>query len=364
MNREIPAPANTIADAPVNYVSPRTAILTGPTATGKTALALELARIFDSAQSSDQITQNSDTAASSGHSPRLEIINADSLLVYREMQVGTAKPSAQELAQAPHHLIDIRSPDEPYTAGHFVRDVHTTLDEIHARGNRALIVGGTGFYLKALLFGMWDAPKADPALRADLSSLETGDLFQELQKTDPTSAARIGPTDRYRMIRALELFKMTGRTATALEAEQNKTPNPQFELWFMDRSTEDLAHRITTRTREMLSQGLVQETEALTRKYPDSRALNSVGYAQVQAFLRGEKPAGRKTAPGLEGLRQEIELATRQLVKSQRTFFRGLKTGAWFELPAARENIHKAFHSLYFPHSPAPHFGATETLVP
>ena len=170
-------------------------VITGPTATGKTALALEFA---------------------GQHNGRIEIINADSLLVYRGMDIGTAKPTPAERSQVRHHLIDIRDPDERYTAGDFIRDATTAAQEIAARGNRALVVGGTGFYIKALCKGMWQAPKSDPAIRAELESRPLTDLYSELTTKDPLSPAQIGPNDRYRVIRALELVALTGRELAGL----------------------------------------------------------------------------------------------------------------------------------------------------
>jgi tRNA dimethylallyltransferase len=215
----------------------KTAILTGPTATGKSALALKLAREHG----------------------RIEIINADSLLVYRGMDIGTAKPTQEERSSIPHHLIDIRNPDEAYTAGDFFKDATKTIEEIHARGNRALITGGTGFYLKALLYGLWDVPKGDPMIRSQLEMKTNEELFDELKKKDSIAALKIGPNDRYRLVRALELIVQTGKKPTELQKNLPEKPNPNFVLWILDRDNPELYERISRRTQSMLKEGLVDE---------------------------------------------------------------------------------------------------------
>jgi tRNA dimethylallyltransferase len=287
----------------MKHKSPPIVILTGPTASGKTALALEAAARLNG---------------------ELELINADSLLVYRGLSIGTAKPSEDELQQVPHHLVDIRNPNEGFTAGEFYRAVEQAIQDIQARGKKPLIVGGTGFYLKALLFGLWEAPASSPELRKHLETLPPESLWNELSQKDAPSAQRIGPSDRYRLIRALELITLTGKTPSQLEAAANHTADPRFHLWILDRSTETLRQRIQQRTQQMLASGLIEETVAAESQFPNARPLQAIGYAQVKRFLRGESPAGRQVRPGLEGLADEINLATQQLVKQQRTWFRKL----------------------------------------
>ena len=300
------------------------AILTGPTATGKTSLALELAR-----------------------SAPVEIINADSMLVYREMDIGTAKPSVREREAVPHHLIDIRNPDEPFTAGDFVRSAHAAIDDIQSRGKRPLLVGGTGFYLKALLYGLWDAPRGDSALRARLESLTDQALFERLSTISAATAGRIGKNDRYRLIRSIEIFELTGKTPEALQAQASPAPDPRFELWVLDRPQEELMKRIHLRTRQMMEHGLVDEVESIQREFPTCRALKAVGYAQIVDYLAGTLPKGRKIPPGLNGVISEIELATRQLVKRQRTWFKGRPEARWFLLDRDQEALKKAFAAVY-----------------
>jgi len=279
-----------------------TPVLSGPTACGKSSLALELAELYG-----------------------LEIINADSLLVYRGFDIGTAKPTAEELTKIPHHLVDICEPEQFYSAADFVRDVNTQLEKIYTQGKRALIVGGTQFYLKALLFGLWDAPTTNPDFRKSLEPVDNATLFEQLSRQDREHALKIGPNDRYRLIRALEILEFSGVKPSTLEKQaRERKPDPRFQLWIMDRSTQELEERIQQRTTAMLGAGLIAETQKLREKHPHARPLSSVGYAQVIDFLDGKAPAGRLLKPGLAGLHDEICLATRQLVKSQRTFLKAL----------------------------------------
>lgn len=287
--------------SPTASAAARTVILTGPTASGKSGWALALAQ------------RHRD----------VEIINADSLLVYRGLDIGTAKPTAEELAAVPHHLIDIRDPDQPYTAGDFVREVETALSLIHQRGRRALIVGGTAFYLRALLFGLWDSPPSDPTVRTALEALTNPELYARLESQDAAAARRIGINDRYRMLRFLEIIQLTGNLPSDLRAAETREADPRFELVVIDRQDEALSARIAQRTAQMLAAGLLNEAQSLRSRWPRARALQSVGYKQSVDYLDGIKPAGRKIPEGLAGLAQEITLATRQLVKRQRTFFNG-----------------------------------------
>jgi len=291
-----------------------TPILTGPTASGKTAFALDLAERYE-----------------------LEILNADSLLVYRGFDIGTAKPTNEELARIPHHLINILDPEETYTAADFVRDVERLTREIHARGRRAIIVGGTPFYLKALTFGLWEAPSTNPEFRKAVENDPTPQLFEQLQVLDSAHAEKIGPADRYRIIRALEILQFSGKKPSVLEAEAKKRgADPRFPLWVMDRASAELESRIHLRTDEMLKQGLIDEARQLREDHPTARALGSVGYSQVLVHLDGKSPQGRTPRPGLAGLQDEIELGTRQLVKAQRTFLKGFSEAEGFILEQDR----------------------------
>jgi tRNA dimethylallyltransferase len=275
----------------------RTVILAGPTATGKSSLAQRFAE----------------------ERGGVELVSADSVAVFRHLDIGTAKPSAADRARVPHHLVDVRDPDEGFTAGDFAREAGAALEDIGRRGKRALVVGGTGFYLKALVHGLWDAPPAEPGLRARLEARPLAALADELRARDPDAASRIGSADRYRLVRALEILETTGALPSGLEAGP---PDPRFELWVIDRDDAELEERIRARAGAMLEAGLLEEARRALERWPDARALGAVGYAECVRHLRGEPPPGRRVRPGLDGLRDEIALATRQLVKKQRTWFR------------------------------------------
>jgi tRNA dimethylallyltransferase len=302
-----------------------TLILTGPTASGKTSLALEIAESVGN----------------------IEIINADSVVVYRHFDIGTAKPTREEQARIPHHLVDVREPFEAFTAGDFVRETHARIQKIEDRGRRALIVGGTGFYLKALLFGLWDAPSADLALRARLEATPLAELHTILVSRDPESAYRIGPADRYRLVRACEILELTGKTPSELERDRPREPDPSFSLFVIDRETAELEDRIQARTEKMLQEGLVEETRSLLERFPGSRPLGSVGYAETVAYLEGREPQGRKIPAGIEGLRQEINLSTRQLVKKQRTWFRSAPGARHFVLARDLATVREELFTFY-----------------
>lgn len=308
----------------------QTALLTGVTASGKTAIALDFARKH----------------------PDIEIINADSLLIYRGLNIGTAKPTLEELKEIPHHLVDIRDPGETFTAGDFVRETQKALEAIHAKNKRAMIVGGTGFYLKALLYGLWESPKADFDLRKKLESLDSMTLFKELETHDPEAAYRISPNDRYRLVRALETITLSGKTPSQLEAEaQTRPPRDDLKLMITDREDDELLKRITERTQQMVQNGLIEETQTLIRDYTDSRTLLAVGYRETHDYLKGIPPQGRKIKPGIEGLKDEINLATKQLVKRQRTWFQGqfLKEGIGkrYTLDADHKQLVLDLESIY-----------------
>jgi len=309
---------------PQDLTQQKTVILTGPTAVGKSRLAIELAQVFD-----------------------LEIINADSICFYSEFDIGSAKPTAEERAQVPHHLIDVASPDETYHAAKFYRDCLSVLDEIHSRGKQAIIVGGSGFYLKALRMGLWEAPSTSPEFRAGLETEPTDVLFERLRQVDAIQAQKIGASDRYRLVRALEIYELSGKKPSDLEAEMPDTPDERFELWVVDRDKDELSRRIRERIGQMLDQGWIDETRRLRKRYPESKPLHAVGYQQILDFEDGIEPPGRIRRQGTDGLRDEIELAHRQLAKQQRTWFKNLKPNESFVLDQDRSRITEKLMKLH-----------------
>ncbi|MDC6178659.1 tRNA (adenosine(37)-N6)-dimethylallyltransferase MiaA [Ralstonia solanacearum] len=286
--------------------APRAVCLLGPTASGKTAAALELA----------------------GRWP-VEIISMDSALVYRGMDIGTAKPSPAEQAIAPHHLIDIIDPLDAYSAAQFASDTHALIEAIRARGRLPLIVGGTMLYYKALTQGLSDLPGADPALRAEIDAEAARDgwpaLHAKLAQIDPVTAARLHATDAQRIQRALELYRLTGQPMSALLAREtggsafhrHEAAAPYLSIALEPSDRTVLHARIAQRFDAMLAGGLLDEVEALRRRgdlSPTLPSIRCVGYRQAWAYLDGEID--------MAALREQGIAATRQLCKRQITWLR------------------------------------------
>jgi tRNA dimethylallyltransferase len=282
--------------------------LAGPTASGKTAAAMAIANVHE-----------------------VEIISVDSALVYRGMDIGTAKPTAAELAAVTHHLIDIRDPLHAYSAAEFVQDAERLIGEINARGKTALLVGGTMLYFKALTAGLDDMPKADAAVRAAIAAqaLEEGwpALHAELALQDPITAARLKPNDSQRISRALEIFKLTGfplshfqskNTPESIAASASKSrATALISLEPSDRSW--LHARIAQRFDAMLAAGFLGEVKALRARgdlHPDLPSMRCVGYRQAWEALEGTSP--------MTELRDKGIFATRQLAKRQITWLRSM----------------------------------------
>lgn len=279
---------------------PLAIFLMGPTASGKSALAMELVR----------------------HLP-CDIISVDSALVYRGMDIGTAKPTASELVQAPHRLIDILDPIESYSAADFRRDALREMAQIAAAGRIPLLVGGTMLYYKALLEGLSPLPEADPQVRAGIeqeaASLGWQALHDELCRIDPVSGARIHPNDPQRLSRALEVFRVSGKSLTELTQQQGE-PLPYRTLQFViapsDRAW--LRERIAVRFDTMLTQGFEAEVAGLLRRgdlNPSLPSIRCVGYRQMWDYLTG--------VLSYDEMRYRGIVATCQLAKRQMTWLRG-----------------------------------------
>jgi tRNA dimethylallyltransferase len=281
----------------------RAIFLMGPTASGKTGAAVELYQRLP-----------------------VELISVDSALVYRDMDIGTAKPDTATLQQAPHHLLDILAPTNTYSAAQFRSDALQLMQEITARGKIPLLVGGTMLYFNALQGGLGDLPQADHAVRArlDEEALQHGwpVMHARLAELDPETAARLKSTDSQRIQRALEVHTVSGKTMTQLFAEQARQTLPykllKLALVPSDRSV--LHQRIAERFDQMLAAGLLDEVRELQRKYPDLQpdlpSMRCVGYRQVWQYLGGEF--------GKDELREKGIAATRQLAKRQLTWLRGM----------------------------------------
>lgn len=290
----------------MSSIRPTVIFLMGPTASGKTDLAIALRQ----------------------HLP-VELISVDSALVYRGMDIGSAKPTAEELAAAPHKLIDIRDPSEPYSAADFCADAEREIAAIHAQGKIPLLVGGTMLYFKALLDGLADMPEADPDIRAqierDAEEFGWPYIHQQLAEVDPELAAEIHPNHSQRVSRALEVYRASGKTMTELRREQTQNAAEPFSERFnlvqiaiapRDRSV--LHERIALRFNKMMAAGLVDEVRALYDRgdlHVDLPAIRAVGYRQVWDFIEGRLSQDEMIERGI--------IATRQLAKRQFTWLRG-----------------------------------------
>ncbi len=281
----------------------------GPTASGKTDIAVSLCKRFP-----------------------MEIISVDSALVYRGMVIGTAKPDAETLRRAPHRLIDIRDPEEPYSAGEFVQDAHREIDAIIDSGHVPLLAGGTMMYFRALTEGIADLPAADPDLRASIDE-EAGlsgwpAMHEKLRHVDPVAAARIKPNDKQRIQRALEVYLASGKPLSEWHAEASHADDQlefiKIGLDIPRRAT--LHERIEERLDLMYDQGFVDEVQALMSRPAldrDAASMRAVGYRQVWAHLAGEC--------SLEESRYRALVATRQLAKRQITWLRSESGVNWFD---------------------------------
>jgi tRNA dimethylallyltransferase len=288
---------------------PPAIFIMGPTASGKTDLAIELARQLP-----------------------VEVISVDSALVYRDMNIGTAKPSAEELAQAPHRLIDIVAPTEAYSAARFRADALREMAAITAAGRIPLLAGGTMLYFRALEQGLSNLPQADEEIRKQLldEAQEIGwqGMHARLAAVDPAAARRIHPNDPQRIQRALEVYMVSGRPLTELQQERTGASLPYRPVKLVQSpwSREELRERIALRFERMLELGFEQEVRELLEKYdltPDLPSMRSVGYRQMLGYIRGDLDYDEMVRTGIT--------ATRQLAKRQMTWLRREKNAIWLK---------------------------------
>jgi tRNA dimethylallyltransferase len=286
--------------------------LTGPTASGKTAVGVELARRLGA-----------------------EIVSLDSMALYRGMDIGTAKPTADERADVPHHLIDVIEPDEQYSVAQYVQAAQAAASEIATRGRVPLFVGGTPLYLKALLRGIFSGPPADWELRRSLQAVAEAEgneeLHARLAAVDPLSARRLHPRDTRRVIRALEVFEKTGRSITELQQQFDRARGAdECHVFALDWPRTELEERIDRRVDAMFAAGLVDEVRGLlAAEEPLGRtASQAVGYREVIEHLRG----ARELAETIE----LVKLRTRQFAKRQMTWFRSLSECRFVAMSAER----------------------------
>jgi tRNA dimethylallyltransferase len=272
--------------------------LMGPTASGKTAVAMHLADEFS-----------------------MDLVSVDSALVYRGMDIGTAKPGADELRRHPHHLIDIREPEESYSAGDFVRDANELIESIHAAGRVPLLVGGTMMYFRSLIDGIANLPAADPQIRTaiDQDAAEKGwpALHAELAQVDPVTAKRVNANDAQRIQRALEVFRVSGKPLSTWQSATRPGRHDFIKLALLPEPRSDLHAKIEARLDQMLESGFINEIKKLMKHTDltgDHGPMRAVGYRQFWSYVSGDI--------GFEEARSMALAATRQLAKRQLTWLR------------------------------------------
>ena len=279
--------------------------LAGPTAVGKSAIALALVEKIGG-----------------------EIVSVDSMQVYRGLDIGTAKPTADERARVSHHLIDVCDLTEAFDAAQFIRLAQKVVAEIQSRSKTPVFCGGTGLYFKAFLDGLGDAPATDAKLRAELEAAPLEKLLEELRARDPATFEKIDRQNPRRVVRAVEVIRLTGKKFSEQRADW-AIQNSKFKIqnyFCLTRPAEDLHARINTRVDEMFRRGLVAETEQLLKRglAENKFALQAIGYRQVVEHLRGERPLAETIAL--------VKSRTRQFAKRQLTWFRARKNWEWVEL--------------------------------
>lgn len=306
--------SDNLSESALNSALPPAILLMGPTASGKTAAALELATRYP-----------------------VRLISVDSALVFKHMNIGTAKPDRETLARFPHDLVDLIDPDENYSAARFRRDALAAMHAAHAEGKIPLLVGGTMLYYKVLLQGLADLPEADAKTRARIDEeahrLGWPAMHEALAQLDPETAARLKPNDSQRIQRALEVCQVSGRPMSELLAKAEQDSQLPFRLLSLgllpsDRSV--LHARIATRFRQMLAEGLIEEVEWLRSRYdlhPDLPSMRCVGYRQVWEWMEGAYSQAELTDRGI--------FATRQLAKRQITWLTNTLKPAVFDCLAS-----------------------------
>lgn len=289
--------------------------IAGPTGAGKSAIALEVAQQLNG-----------------------EIVSVDSMQVYRGMDIGTAKPSAAEQALVPHHLIDVVELDQPFDAAQFVKLAQEALVEIHSQGHTPIFCGGTGLYFQAFLQGLGESPAADQEVRAGLAARSLPDLLRELEAADPVCYRTIDRLNRRRVVRALEVIRLTGRPFSGQQAvwergakaSSETALRPEVAFFAIERAPDDLRRRIDQRVDRMFASGLVAEVSQLLVQglAENETALQALGYRQVAEYLRGER--------SLEATIALVKQKTRQYAKRQKTWFRKQPAVEWILCPESQ----------------------------
>ena len=282
---------------------PKVVVIVGPTASGKTALGIEVAKKFNG-----------------------EVISADSMQIYKDMDIGTAKPTVDEQKQAVHHLVDFVEPDQRYSVADFKRDAEAKIEEILAKGKLPIIVGGTGLYVNSLIYNIeYTEEITDLEYRKELDKIDLDELYKKAVEIDAEAMKKISSNDRKRIERVLEIYKATGKTKTELEKESRKEPKYDFKIYGLLWDREKLYERINLRVDLMIEQGLIKEVEDLLKKYKEfPTAMQGLGYKEVVEYLEGNLTK--------EEMIDKIKQDTRHYAKRQMTWFRAYKDDiTWLE---------------------------------
>lgn len=300
-------------------------IIAGPTGAGKSELALRI-----------------------GEKYQMEIVSADSLQVYRFLDIGTAKPSLWDRRKVPHHLIDIVNPDEEFSAVEYMDRARKVINKLLNQKIPVLIVGGSGLYIKALIKGIFKGPAANEKLREELKNLakQYGNryLYQKLKEVDPESALRIHPNDTYRILRALEVYKLTHKSITTFQYTHRFSDIPyNYVKIGIERERKELYQRIEKRVDQMIEAGLIKEVSNILKKgyTPELKPLQSLGYRQIIGYLQGKYT--------LEEAIHLIKRDTKRYAKRQLTWFKGDPEIEWFHLPEEYWMIEKRIRDILYP---------------
>lgn len=281
---------------------PTIIVICGPTASGKTKLGIDLANSING-----------------------EIISSDSMQIYKDMDIGTAKPTKEEREQAVHHLVDFVSPDKRYSVADFKKDATEKIKDILKRGKTPIIVGGTGLYVNSLIYNIeFKEEKTDLEYRNSLEKVDIKELYEMAMKVDEEACKKISLNDRKRITRILEIFHTTGRTKTELEIESRKKVAYNFKVFVLNMDREILYDRINRRVDLMIEQGLVQEVKQLLEKYEEfPTAMQGLGYKEVKEYLDGKISK--------EEMIEKIKQESRRYAKRQLTWFRAYKEATWLD---------------------------------
>ncbi|HMB96545.1 MAG TPA: tRNA (adenosine(37)-N6)-dimethylallyltransferase MiaA [Tepidisphaeraceae bacterium] len=291
--------------------SPKIIVILGPTASGKSALAVALAEKIGG-----------------------EILSVDSMQVYRGMDIGTAKPTAHDRRRIVHHLLDIADPNETFSVSKFVELADQIIADAARRNIPLIATGGTPLYYKSLFEGLFEGPSADASLRLRLSAEPLESLHQKLQQIDPAAATRIHLNDRRRLIRAIEVFELTGQTISSLQTEWTSGKTRHDAIWIgLQWDRDAINRRINARVKQMIEQGWLDETRNLLARYHElsKTAAEATGYRELIDHLHGKM--------SLDDAIEQIKIATRQLARRQMKWFRQFKDVNWLKGDASPESL-------------------------